>query len=217
MAGETVKSEAICLKIYPFSRTSHVVQWMTSSGKLTTLVKGAVRPKSMFLGQYDLNYTCEIVYYVRSKGDIHVLREAYPLDLREALRGDYRALVLADYFRSQVAEYAPSGADAKAWYELLKASIGGRDLKALVTFDIRMLELLGLKPEIASEGGKIALRGERMLPVSAEVAECMRDPEKENNYQILLDTERVISVFYQFHMDGEAESRRSVLRIISKT
>ena len=57
MAGETGKSEAICLDIRPWSRTSHVVEWLTPHGKIRTLVKGAVRPKSAFLGQYDLNYT----------------------------------------------------------------------------------------------------------------------------------------------------------------
>ena len=95
MAGETVKAEAVCLRIVPWSRTSHIVQWLTPTGKVTTVVKGAVRPKSFFLGQYDLNYTCEIVYYARGKGELHALRECTPLVFREGLRGDSRALALA--------------------------------------------------------------------------------------------------------------------------
>ena len=55
MAGETIKTEAICLDIRPWSRTSHVVSWLTPMGKVSTVVKGAVRAKSQFLGQYDLN------------------------------------------------------------------------------------------------------------------------------------------------------------------
>ena len=98
MAGETVKCEAICLDVRPWSRTSHVVSWLTPHGRIVTLVKGAVRPKSAFLGQYDLNYTCEIVWYRRAKGDLHALRECSPLVLRENLRGDWRALLAAEHF-----------------------------------------------------------------------------------------------------------------------
>ena len=106
MAGETVKSEAICLKIIPWSRTSHVVFWLTPAGRVASVVKGAVRPKSAFLGQYDLNYTCEIVYYAHARGNLHPLRECLAVDLRAELRADYRVLVLCEYFRETVGELA---------------------------------------------------------------------------------------------------------------
>ena len=123
MAGETIKTEAICLDIRPWSRTSHVVSWLTPTGKVATVVKGAVRAKSQFLGQYDLNYTCDIVYYARAKGELHALREAVPVEMRETLRGDYRKLALAGYFRRLVAELAPMGDECRAWYEELERSL----------------------------------------------------------------------------------------------
>jgi phosphoesterase RecJ-like protein len=64
MAGETLKTLGIVLSIRPWSQTSHVVTWLTLNGVITTLVKGALRPKSAFIGQYDLFYTCELVYYL---------------------------------------------------------------------------------------------------------------------------------------------------------
>ena len=115
MAGETSKAEAICLDIRPWSQTSHVVTWLTRGGRVSTLVKGAVRPKSAFLGQYDLNYTCEIVFYSRSRADLHALRECSPLEIREGMRGDYRAIAVAGYFRSLVHDFAPAGPDCVAW------------------------------------------------------------------------------------------------------
>jgi len=123
MAGETIRSEAICLGIYPWSQTSHVVQWLTPAGRVSTVVKGAMRPKSFFLGQYDLNYTCEILYYARGKGEVHALREAVPLRLREALRADYRGLSLAGYARRLVGELAPVGGECAAWYGLLEETL----------------------------------------------------------------------------------------------
>ena len=124
MAGETQKTAAVCLRIHPWSRTSHIVSWLTPDGPLSTIVKGAVRPKSAFLGQYDLNYTCEILYYVRGRRGLHPLRECAPLNLRENLRGDFRNLALAGYFRELMVQFAPAGAEAQQWYGTLEDASG---------------------------------------------------------------------------------------------
>ena len=225
MAGETVKTEAICLDVRPWSRTSHVVVWLTPSGRVTTAVKGAVRPKSAFLGQYDLNYTCEIVFYSRARADMHALRECCPCVMRESLRADYRALSAAGYFRSLVHDFAPSGPDCGAWYEALAAAldrlnadpVGAATVGEVLRFELTVLGLMGLKPELEAESGAFALRGERRIPVSAAVAAYLRDPtQPAENDRTPLDAARVIGVFYQFHLDCASDVRRSVLKMISK-
>jgi hypothetical protein len=221
-AGETVKTVAVCLAVHPWSRTSHVVRWLTPNGPVTTVVKGAVRPKSAFLGQYDLNYTCEIVYYLRAKGDVHALRECVPLNLREDLRGDFRLLALADYFRRQIIDNAPCGPEAAEWYDLAVRSLTGLisspapNLAKLVAFELEVLHLAGLSPEMEADEGVFSLRGERKISVSAEVAKAIRDPLSEKNPQILVDAARVIGVFYTFHLDCAPQARRIVLQLISK-
>ena len=231
MAGETIRSEAICLDIRPWSRTSHVVSWLTRSGCLTTVVKGAVRPKSAFLGQYDFNYTCEILYYARAKGDLHALRDCAPVDMREHLRGDYRALALAGYFRHLVSETAPSGADCAAWYDLLQTSLS--NLKptpsALVRFELRVLELAGLLPDFSQydrnaewsafsiESGAFGEFDGRCIRVSRPVARYLAGGARiSENSQIPLDAARVIGVFYQFHLDSLSAVRRTILGMVSK-
>ena len=237
MAGETIKAEAICLDIRPWSKTSHVVSWLTPHGKVATVVKGAVRPKSFFLGQYDLNYTCDILYYARARGELHALRDCAPLARRDALRDDYRRLAMAGYFRRLVAEFAPTGPDAAAWHELLTRALDAlatakevgsvpRDVGsvpndssarvvALVAFELKILHLLGLDPALEAESGVFALRGERTIPVSREVALFLRDPTRPvENGQIPLDAARVIGVFYQFHLEWSSDVRRSVLGMI---
>ena len=204
MAGETTKTEAVCLDIRPWSRTSHIVRWMTPDGPVTTVVKGAVRPKSAFLGQYDLNYTCEIVYYLRS---------------------NYRALVLAEYMRSQTAALAPHGEESAAWFRVLADALDAlaegaahspRDLvAALLEFELVVLDLSGLSPGVEAESGAFSLRGERQMPISNDVARCINDPGSEKNMQILVDAARAIGVFYVFHLDSAPEARRTVLRMIS--
>ena len=239
MAGETIKTEAICLDVRPWSRTSHVVSWLTPTGKVATVVKGAVRAKSQFLGQYDLNYTCDIVYYARAKGELHALRECAPVELREALRSDYRKLVLAGYMRRLVAELAPMGEECGAWYGELGGMLdtcasltSGREtaspLSLLLRFEIRALELSGLKPDFSKfdrdaqwapfslEAGIFGSNEGRCVRVSCETAEYLASGAKNaKNSQTPLDAARVIGVFYQFHLDCASDVRRTVLEMIS--
>lgn len=223
MAGETAKTEAICLRIVPWSRTSHIVTWFTPSGRLSTVVKGAVRPKSFFLGQYDLNYTCEIVYYARAKGELHALRDCVPVEMREALRTNYRALLLAEHFRRAVYDIAPSGPDAADWFDLLSRYLARlcepspRLLAELLAFELDALRLAGLDPEMDAENGVFALRGERSIPVSKDVARCLRNPYLVNYSETLPDAVRAIGVFWAFHLEGVPETRRAVLQAISTT
>ncbi len=220
MAGETIKTEAICLKITPWSRTSHIVSWLTPHGRITTVVKGAVRAKSAFLGQYDLNYTCELVYYARAKGDLHALRECVPVQLRDDLRTNYRALLVAEYARTLVGDLSPTGPEAAAWLTLLTETLDtlcqspDKLSRLLLTFELNILKLAGLSPELEAEEGSFALRGERRLPVSPEVAACLRAPLAERNQPHIPEALRALGVFLTFHLDTSAETRRSVLRFV---
>ena len=226
MAGETIRAEAVCLAIRPWSRTSHVVSWLTGAGRVATLVKGAVRPKSAFLGQYDVNYTCEILYYARARGELHALRECSAVERRDGLRDDYRALMLADYFRKTAGELAPAGPEAADWKGAVEGALGSLaaradssaadSLRRLLAFEKRVLELSGLSPNLAEDAsdGAFQLRGERRMPVSREVATCLDDPMREKNPKILVDAARVIGVFYAFHLDCASDVRRTVLRMI---
>lgn len=222
MAGETVKTEAICLDIRPWSKTSHVVSWLTPRGRVATVVKGAERPKSFFLGQYDLNYTCEILYYARARGEIHALRECVPTNRRDGLRENYRALALAGYFRRLAAELSPAGPEAEEWHRLLSRALDGLAagdgglLQSLLAYELRALELMGLGLQVGSEGGALVLRGERRISVSSTVAAALASPRCEKNPSVLIDAARVVGVYYQFHVDCASDVRRTVLGIISK-
>ena len=233
MAGETEKCRATCLGIRPWSRTSHITTWLAPAGRISTVVKGAVRPKSMFLGQYDLNYTCEIVYYARARGELHALRECFPLVTRDALRDDYRALVCAEHVRATCAELASAGPDCRHWCNLLEGTLDalasgrGNLLAHTLSFELEALRLAGLKPdfsgydpgsewsEFSLESGAFGGSG-RKIRISAPTARCLLAIGDEKNTTALLDAARVIGVFYQFHLGRVSEARRTALMVVSK-
>ncbi len=81
------RARAIVLRVFPYSNTSRVVSWLTADhGRVATLIKGSQRPKSLFLGQYDLFYTCELLFYRHERDGLHIARECTPLTRRDRLR-----------------------------------------------------------------------------------------------------------------------------------
>jgi DNA repair protein RecO len=149
------KTEAIVLRVTPYSKTSHIVTWLTPKrGRLVTIVKGANRPKSAFLGQYDLFYTCELLYYARESGGMHIARECAPLLVRERLRIDWRATASAAYICDLISMTTYKGGHEPQLYELATVSLNflcEHPLKPqfLSWFELHMAETLGLAPQFA--------------------------------------------------------------------
>ena len=159
------KTDAIVLRIFPFSRTSHIVAWLAEDGsQLVTSIKGAIRSKSAFLGQYDLFYTCELLYYSRENNGVHIARECTPLSFREKLRTNWRAAQCASWF-SALAYHTSEGRSADgSLYRLLSETldfISSSDFApppiVFARFEAKILEIAGLTPNFAAcpqcEGG----------------------------------------------------------------
>lgn len=140
----------------PFSRTSQVVAWFTPDcGRMTTLVKGAQRPKSAFLGQYDLFYTCEILFYAQAHNHLHILKEAYPLAARESLRHSWRATAGASYLCDLLWRLCPPDTPQPELYPLVIAMLDHLSRHApsepvLFWFELRFLQALGFAPRLTS-------------------------------------------------------------------
>ena len=234
MAGETTRTTGIALAIRPWSRTSHVVTWLTpDAGVVSTVVKGAVRPKSAFLGQYDLFYECELVYYARERGETHAIREVSPLKLREGLRGRWRETALAGYAAGLAMRLAPSSGEAQGWYALLDALFdrlceGPEALDAeLLSLELEALKLAGLAPDMSGfdprqEWQPFAIdlgrygEGSRTARLSRGAASALRAPLAANSRNFVLDALRFVGVFYTFHLDLPADVRRSMVQLAAK-
>jgi DNA repair protein RecO (recombination protein O) len=148
------KTTGIVLRVSPFSRTSHVVTWLTPDhGRLTTVVKGALRPKSLFLGQYDLFYRCEVLFYSRERNGAHLIRECSPLDTRPMLRTNWRASVCASYICDLALKVSRPGNESIALFRAVDAGLdlagnSPSPLVAMLQAELAVLHAIGLSPQL---------------------------------------------------------------------
>jgi len=231
MAGEIVKTHGIVLSIRPWSRTSHVVTWLTPDhGAVSTLVKGAVRPKSAFLGQYDLFYLCDLLYYAHASGDLHALREVVPIETRDHLRGNWRATVLAGYAADLVRELAPPGMEASPWFDFLDDFLAPAPdvphLSRLISMETRLLDLAGLAPDFSGidpaapwtpfslDNGRCG-PGERTVRISPRTVAAIKRPDapdvRQNEKE---DAARFLGVFLSYHIERPPDIRRSLVHLL---
>ena len=151
-----LRTQATALLIRPWSNTSHMVTWLTPDhGRVVTTVKGACRPKSAFLGQYDLFYTCDLLFYRRDREGVHAIRECTPLNLREPLRLRWRQAAAAAYLTDLTARAVPSHHEAAAAFELLNRTLDllaapepPPTLETLLWYELHLLRHLGLLPDL---------------------------------------------------------------------
>lgn len=232
MAGETVKTKGIVIDIRPWSRTSHITTWLTPElGPVATLVKGAVRPKSQFLGQYDLFYTCELVYYARAKGELHAIREASPIDMREYIRGDYRATALAAYAAYLVGEHCPHGGDADRWFRFLERRLdrlaeSPADAMSVVGLEREFLSLAGLSPDFSDADFSAASipfaidlghvgEGGKTVRISGATARALAGGERDAGAGDIASAVRFLGMFMRYHLELPPEIRRNTLLLLA--
>ncbi|MBN2684628.1 MAG: DNA repair protein RecO [Pontiellaceae bacterium] len=114
-----VRTTAIPLASYPYSSTSRIVHWLTRThGKVSTLLKGAQRPKSAFLGEYDLFNTSELLYFEKRVNTLHTGKECALLHRRSTFNSDWRAMQTASYLTALLNKTTPEEAPCPDQFEL---------------------------------------------------------------------------------------------------
>jgi len=149
------KTEAITLRVTPFSNTSHIVTWLTPDfGKLATVIKGACRPKRESAGEYDLGYRCELLFYEYGHNGLHTFKECAALDRRPNCRGDWRRTAVISYLCHLAAAATPDGAHVPELYHLTDGTITLLSQTPpphdtlMLWFELKLLGILGLAPHL---------------------------------------------------------------------
>lgn len=245
LADPVVKDEALVLRWFPVTDSSRVVVWFTAEhGRISTLIKGSQRPKSWMLGQYDLFYTCELLFYAKAKEDLHLIRECAILEARPELRRNWRACAGASFVADLLYRIAPPMAAAGEIYRLAQQTLGqltqGQIHPALLFwFELKVLEDLGLSPDLSSpSGGEMVFdyrsgrslpaeenANPEALPLSAGCLSALRNlaqiPDAEKTLRLRLQTDQVREIsrhldrFCAWHLDLRLPSRGHALDLMA--
>ncbi|MFC1467898.1 DNA repair protein RecO [Verrucomicrobiota bacterium] len=149
-----VKATAIPLGITPFGNTSHIVHWLTREyGRVNTIIKGAQRPKSGFIGQYDFFDTTELLFYARNKEGIMTTKECYRLIHRAEFHNSWRHGLAASYITRVIRSVMPDFLDASEVFdfyeEMLNLAQEYGDAETFIFwFELQMLEYQGHTPQL---------------------------------------------------------------------
>jgi DNA repair protein RecO len=147
---------AIPLSCYPWSSTSRIVHWFTrEQGKISTLLKGALRPKSPFLGEYQLFGTSELLYYPKRTGSLYLGKECALLIPRNDFRNRWRAALTASYLTALIERSTPDHAPQAELFELLEELLDltlefGHQISFLYWAELHLLRELGHAPHFSN-------------------------------------------------------------------
>src|SRR3954466_13262524 len=98
MPAAIERAVGIVLRTRRLTDTSLIVQWLTPDiGRIATVAKGALRPKSPFHGKVDLFYTADFTFSRSRRSELHTLRELGLRETYRSLREDLGKLQRACY------------------------------------------------------------------------------------------------------------------------
>jgi DNA repair protein RecO (recombination protein O) len=179
----TEQTEAIVLRVVPFSETSLIVTLYTRDlGRISAIAKGARRPKSPFEGALDLLSVCRIVVICKSSDSLELLTEA---KLQRRFRAAQKSLVrlyCGYYVAEMLRLWTDDGVASNELYELTVGcieAIDGQDdaLLAVIGFELSAMRILGNVPSTdtcVACGCELAKLGQR-VPFAYELGGVLCD------------------------------------------
>lgn len=160
------RDAGIILRVRPLTETSLIIVWLTrEQGLISTVAKGARRPKSTFIGKLDLYYAAHFTFQRSRRSELHNLREVQLDATHERLRHDLGWLNQAAYAGALIEHTSERETPLPEQYELLLEFL--RELPktsptpaTIFRFEIDLFKLLGLSPD---------LENARLSPVSKAI------------------------------------------------
>ncbi|MDP3919773.1 MAG: DNA repair protein RecO [Candidatus Omnitrophota bacterium] len=97
------RTEAFVLKTQPLRSSSLIVTFFTPGfGKMKGVAKGVRREKELRGALYELFTRLEIVFYEKTRSDLHLISDAAIVDSNDGLRRRFDTITYASYFCEMV-------------------------------------------------------------------------------------------------------------------
>lgn len=152
------RNTGLVLHTFPFADTSLIVRWLTQSGgRISTIAKGARRPKSPLRGKLDLFYEADFSFNRSRSSTLHILHEVIVLDIHAGLRKNYLALCQAAYCARLIERVTEDETPVPELYTLLRnvvkvLSSSTPNSLVVLAFELKLLAESGLSPDWSKAG-----------------------------------------------------------------
>lgn len=154
----------LILRTRPLTETSLIVHWLTAEqGRISTVAKGARRPKSPFAGKLDLFYLADFSFVRSRRSELHTLREVGLREIQPALRNELDYLRQAAYCATLLEQATEPDTPLPAAFELMGGLLEHLPRQpplpqTVLAFELKLLDTLGLAPDLdasrLSPGGR---------------------------------------------------------------
>jgi DNA repair protein RecO (recombination protein O) len=147
-----VRARGIACRVRRFAETSVIVQWITEdAGRVSTLAKGAGRPKSPFAGRLDLLVEADISYVASRRSELHTLREVEVIGRCEKVAAEFAALQLAACAIHELELATEPDTPLEGIFPLFKDFLSslnrdGAKPRLILAWEARLLEIMGFDP-----------------------------------------------------------------------
>jgi len=144
----------IILRTRPLTETSLIVNWLTPAfGRVSTVAKGARRPKSPFAGKLDLFYEADFSFTRSRRSELHTLRETNLRATHAALRQELGYLQQASYCAALIEQTTESETPLLEIHELFAGLLHRLPAQPpqprnVYAFELKLLDALGLFPDL---------------------------------------------------------------------
>ena len=146
----------LILRTRLLTETSLIVHWLTPDfGRISTVAKGARRPKSLFLGKLDLFYIAAFSFSRSRRSDLHVLREVMLRELHAPIREDLLRLHQATYAAAAIEQTTEIETPMSPIYMLMADFLihlcrQPATARTVFAFELKLLHHLGLEPDLGN-------------------------------------------------------------------
>ena len=145
----------VVLRTRRLTETSLIIHWLTPNlGRLATVAKGALRPKSPFRGKVDLFYLADFSFVRSRRSELHMLREVSVRETHPAIRRELGRLQQASYAAELIEQVTESETPLQEIFELVQsffdvlATIPPQS-HSIFAFELKLLAELGLESNLA--------------------------------------------------------------------
>jgi len=178
----------LILRTRPLTETSLIVNWLTPNhGRISTVAKGARRPKSPFGGKLDLFYLAEFSFTRSRRSELHALREVSVREMHAPIRQEIGWLQQASYAAALIELATERETPLPGVHTLMQGLLGHLPQsppqpRTVYAFELKLLDELGLRPDPTesklSASTKLLLRAltecdwKELAPLTATAAQA---------------------------------------------